>query len=517
MGWAVIIIPVWARFFAAWVPVGLKRGKNTVRRLLGLVLSLTLLLPSVVRAQTPPPVVHAIIFYAPTCPHCHEVITQHLIPLQNQYGSRLALLGLDTSQPYANTLYYQAIRHFELPQEDWVVPILVVGEEVLIGGIEIPARFPGIVETGLQGEGIDLPDFPPLLEFLDQQGMLDTRYPDRRVVRQATQPPAQDEPTPARDTVVAADSAAAGDSLPQDTVAVADPGARTDTTGTEVPAVRTDTTAAGGTPAGDPVSTDTGVAGGAAAPGRDTASGAVNPADTPVPEDSIGQRSAPGTPVRPHGTPVDPPTAGEPGEARAPLGMEEVVQELESRTMWDRFRQDPTGNSISVLVLLGMLFSLLWVGYPPRAPRGVWPDWVLPALVVVGVGVAAYLSYIEITQTEATCGPVGDCNTVNQSEYATLFGFLPVGVLGLMGYAGLLLLWVLERSGPAGFRSKATLGIWAGAFFGTLFSVYLTFLEPFVIGATCMWCLSSAVVMTLLLWYAAPRAREVWPGSDGQG
>ena len=30
------------------------------------------------------------------------------------------------------------------------------------------------------------------------------------------------------------------------------------------------------------------------------------------------------------------------------------------------------------------------------------------------------------------------------------------------------------------------------------FSIYLTFLEPFVIGATCLWCLSSAVIMTLL-------------------
>ena len=34
---------------------------------------------------------------------------------------------------------------------------------------------------------------------------------------------------------------------------------------------------------------------------------------------------------------------------------------------------------------------------------------------------------------------------------------------------------------------------------GVLFSIYLTFLEPFVIGATCAWCLSSAVIMTLLL------------------
>jgi uncharacterized membrane protein len=39
--------------------------------------------------------------------------------------------------------------------------------------------------------------------------------------------------------------------------------------------------------------------------------------------------------------------------------------------------------------------------------------------------------------------------------------------------------------------------------FGTLFSVYLTFLEPFVIGATCAWCLTSAVLMAALLALAA--------------
>ena len=36
-------------------------------------------------------------------------------------------------------------------------------------------------------------------------------------------------------------------------------------------------------------------------------------------------------------------------------------------------------------------------------------------------------------------------------------------------------------------------------FGGTLFSIYLTFLEPFVIGATCAWCLTSAILMTTLL------------------
>jgi len=182
-------------------------------------------------------------------------------------------------------------------------------------------------------------------------------------------------------------------------------------------------------------------------------------------------------------------------------------------TMMDRFKQDRAGNSVAVLVLLGMLASLLLRGFPPRVTARPWPLWVVPALVVVGIGVASYLSFLEITHTEAVCGPVGDCNTVNQSEYATLFGFLPVGILGLIGYALILLLWGVRGWGPESAKDSAQLGLWGSAVFGTVFSVYLTFLEPFVIGATCAWCLSSAVIMTLLLWATYPLAAQSWPGS----
>jgi uncharacterized membrane protein len=43
--------------------------------------------------------------------------------------------------------------------------------------------------------------------------------------------------------------------------------------------------------------------------------------------------------------------------------------------------------------------------------------------------------------------------------------------------------------------------------FGLAFSIYLTFLEPFVIGATCAWCLTSAIVMTALFWLSLKPAR----------
>ena len=51
---------------------------------------------------------------------------------------------------------------------------------------------------------------------------------------------------------------------------------------------------------------------------------------------------------------------------------------------------------------------------------------------------------------------------------------------------------------------------------GTLFSIYLTFLEPFMIGATCAWCLASAVIMTTLMWLTAAPGRPVILGNHGR-
>ena len=56
-------------------------------------------------------------------------------------------------------------------------------------------------------------------------------------------------------------------------------------------------------------------------------------------------------------------------------------------------------------------------------------------------------------------------------------------------------------NGQLGTWAKA--GLLCFALFGVLFSIYLTFLEPFVIGATCAWCITSAIIMALILWMVA--------------
>jgi uncharacterized membrane protein len=63
----------------------------------------------------------------------------------------------------------------------------------------------------------------------------------------------------------------------------------------------------------------------------------------------------------------------------------------------------------------------------------------------------------------------------------------------------ILLAWLGIRFGRNGVENIGALALLGLTFTGTLFSIYLTFLEPFVIGATCAWCLTSAVLMTLLM------------------
>jgi len=179
--------------------------------------------------------------------------------------------------------------------------------------------------------------------------------------------------------------------------------------------------------------------------------------------------------------------------------------------MKQRFLRDVTGNSLATIVLLGMVASLVLVTYnfvmgdPEQAKP--WPHWVIPLLAVLGMGVAIYMSFVETTKVAAFCGPIGDCNSVQKSEYAHIFGILPVGVLGLLGYFAILAAWIVQLFTSERLRNLIWVAIWGMAVFGVLFSIYLTFLEPFVIGATCIWCISSAIIITLLLWSSTPLAK----------
>jgi uncharacterized membrane protein len=194
---------------------------------------------------------------------------------------------------------------------------------------------------------------------------------------------------------------------------------------------------------------------------------------------------------------------------------------------WERFssnfEKDPIANSLAVVTLIGMVISILIVlvilfrsVLAENQVPGTFriSTWLIPLLILIGLGVAGYLTYIEVGEKQAICGPVGHCNEVQNSPYAKLFGILPIGVLGLIGYTALMAAWGVQKIGPKALRMLSDLALWAMSLFGVAFSIYLTFLEPFVIGATCMWCLSSALVMTALLWVTTPLVQETFATED---
>ena len=119
-------------------------------------------------------------------------------------------------------------------------------------------------------------------------------------------------------------------------------------------------------------------------------------------------------------------------------------------------------------------------------------------LCFLGVGIASYLAYAYITHTPVRCtaGIFGGCGEVQESEYASFLG-IPIPVFGLMFYvflfADALFLLGLHRTWYA-WRSF----VWFVTLTGFLFSLYLAFLEAFVIEAWCVWCVGSGLVSTAI-------------------
>jgi uncharacterized membrane protein len=363
--------------------------RNTSRNLIAFLTLVILLIPTV-NGFAQAPIVRAVLFYSPTCPHCHEVMTEHLPPLTDQYGEQLQIIAVDVSVEGGNMLYESAIELYSIPRERLGVPLLIIGDQYLVGSIEIPDELPGLIEAGIDAGGVDWPALPGLVQ-----------------------------------------------SLPDDLTR--------------------------------PVSGEM-------------------PADiATLFDDFVNDAQQPGF-------------AGWFARAKS------------------RFMLDPLANGLAVVVLIGMLVSAVWAVVllltRKASPTPRWVTITLPVLSIVGVVIAGYLAYIEATQSTALCGPVGDCNAVQQSSYARLFGVLPIGVLGLIGYLGIAAAWLVSQKTEGAIQRYAALAMMGMAFFGVSFSIYLTYLEPFVIGATCMWCLSSAVVITAQMWLALPPALEALDEPD---
>jgi uncharacterized membrane protein len=117
-------------------------------------------------------------------------------------------------------------------------------------------------------------------------------------------------------------------------------------------------------------------------------------------------------------------------------------------------------------------------------------------LAVIGILVSVYMTIYKITSDNRMCLGSGDCSTVNSSKYAAIYG-IPVALVGMGGYAAILLLHLLENRNNL-MRRNATLFIFGLALTGFLFTVYLVYVEVALLKALCPFCVTSQIVMTII-------------------
>lgn len=91
-----------------------------------------------------------------------------------------------------------------------------------------------------------------------------------------------------------------------------------------------------------------------------------------------------------------------------------------------------------------------------------------------------------------TCVVFQGCDIVNTSKYATIIG-TPIALFGMVYYFMLIVLAsIYSSTGKKEFLF--TIVTLSGT--GFLFSLYLTYLQLFVIKAICFYCIVSAVTTT---------------------
>jgi uncharacterized membrane protein len=125
-----------------------------------------------------------------------------------------------------------------------------------------------------------------------------------------------------------------------------------------------------------------------------------------------------------------------------------------------------------------------------------WLYRAMLALSIIGLLVAVYMTVYKWTNNNAMCLGSGDCDTVNASKYAEVNG-IPVALIGVAGYAAILAVLFFE-SRTDFFAENSALLTFGLSLTGFLFTLWLIYVEIFLIKALCPFCLASQTVMTII-------------------
>ncbi len=143
----------------------------------------------------------------------------------------------------------------------------------------------------------------------------------------------------------------------------------------------------------------------------------------------------------------------------------------------------------------------------PNIRPWLWASAVLSSL---GIVVSGYLASKRLLGGSLACTRWAQCDEVNNSIYAKIHG-IPVSFIGLAGYLLLLLLAVAALRSDGHVRRRMLLLCLLCSLGGVGFSIYLTYIEVYVIEALCSWCVASAIIISLL---AIVGGISLWRGTS---
>lgn len=122
---------------------------------------------------------------------------------------------------------------------------------------------------------------------------------------------------------------------------------------------------------------------------------------------------------------------------------------------------------------------------------------IVATLALAGIFIALYLFLYKIGRIGNLSCSIGSCETVNLSRWSVFMG-APVAAWGVGFYVvmfGLSVASIQDRYADSLGMSKV-LALVSGS--GFVFSLWLTYLELFVIHAICQWCVISAIIVTTI-------------------
>ncbi len=137
--------------------------------------------------------------------------------------------------------------------------------------------------------------------------------------------------------------------------------------------------------------------------------------------------------------------------------------------------------------------------------------------IAFGLFVSGYLSYLKLTSVPAACSESGvfNCGLVLNSIYSELYG-IPIAYLGFIVYVFLGIIVLFEnRIGI--LEEYGRILMFGIALFAWMFSMWLVYVQFFLLETLCPWCLSHEANFTILFGFIIYRLwQEFKPASEKQ-